>query len=540
MLSAIAFLVAWLLPNHYSPWAVAYQEFAVFLAGILLVSTMLRVGGRLSPALIGFLLLPVIPLLQMVFGVIYFAGDALIVSLYLFGFALMLQVGYSFPSGSVNHYFFVRSLAGLFVVGGVLSTWIALHQWLQLPSTIWVADLPFGARPYANIGQPNNMATLLCMGLAGGLYLYERRLLNPVTAGLLACFLLFGVALTGSRAPWLAAIAVIVFWGVKSRMYAPRLSVRGLLAWVGVYLACLSIIGWFSESGVGVARVGSVNERINIWVQLWQEAWRGPWWGYGWNQVPVAQMQGALNYSAPALSLNGHNILLDLMIWNGPLLGGVIFFAIATWLARIAWRVSSAESMFALVAAGFVLAHAVVEFPYEHAYLLFPLGLLLGVAATDGGQGREFTTPRWLTGVALFVCVGLFGCFWKEYRIIEEDHRLLRMELARVGQLKAAQPAPDVHLLSQLREFIRFVRTPPNSHMSRAELERMRKVVYRYPSISGLLRYVVALGINGQVLVAREQLTLFKRIYGPGQRGHVQAMFELQEMQKQYPELFEY
>ncbi|MFI8607158.1 Wzy polymerase domain-containing protein [Pseudomonas sp. NPDC077649] len=543
MLAAVTLLVAWLLPIHFSPWAVAYQEFLVFFAGLLLVAAMLQAGQvKFSLALLGFFLLPVIPLLQLAFGVIYFAGDAWIASVYLLGFALMLQVGYSLAGRPESRDFFIRLLAVLFAIGAVLSTWIALRQWLLLSgsaeSTVWVADLPPGARPFANLGQPNNLATLLCLGISGVLYVYEKHLVGPLAAGLLASFLLFGVALTQSRAPLLASVAVIIFWGAKTYVYKPRLSMRGLLGWFGVYASYLFALEFFSKSGGGVVRLGSANERLIIWSQLWQDIWLGPWWGYGWNQVAVAQMQGALNYSAPSISLNGHNLMLDLMVWNGPLVGGLIILGIAVWLLRVGWFARSAESMFALLAAGFVLVHSIVEFPYEYAYLLFPLGLLLGVAAAERRQVLEFVVPRLLIGVVLSLCVGLFGWFWREYQVVEQDHRLLRMELARVGQLKAMQSAPDVVLLSQLREFIRFARTPPTSEMSASELEAMRKVVYRYPSISGLLRYVLALGLNGETNAAREQLRLFHRLYGYGQRRHLPAMFELQEMQRQYPQVF--
>ncbi|UVE18519.1 Wzy polymerase domain-containing protein [Pseudomonas sp. LS44] len=543
VLAASALFVAWLLPNHYSPWATAYQEFAAFFSGLLLITAMLLAGPvKVSPALLVFFLLPVIPLLQLGFGLIYFAGDAWITSLYLLGFALMLQVGYHLAARPVSRDFFVRLLAGLFILAAVLSVWIALRQWLLLPGSIWTADLPPGARPFANMGQPNNLATLLCMGLAGVLYVYEKHLLGSVAAGLLACFLLVGVALTQSRAPWPTAIAVVAFWAVKANVYTQRLTLRGLLGWLGVYACCFLVLTqlaeWLLLSDVDVGRSGSVSERWSIWSQLWQDVWRGPWWGYGWNQVAVAQMQGALHFPAPSISLDGHNLLLDLMVWNGPLLGGLIFFGVVVWLAGVGARVRSAESLFALLAAGFILGHSMVEFPFESAFFLFPLGLLLGVAAAEGPQ-FAVVMPRWLMGVVLVMCVGLFGWFWREYRIVEEDHRLLRLELARVGTIKAAQPAPDVILLSQLREFIRFARTPPTSGISAFDLDRMGKVVYRYPSISGLLRYVVALGLNGQPAAAREQLMLFRHLYGYGQRRHGYAMFELQEMQKQYPKLFE-
>lgn len=542
--AAGAFFVSWLLPNHYSPWATAYQEFAAFFAGLLLLAvTLFMAEVRLPAAVLGFFLLPLIPILQLCSGLIYFSGDAWLVSVYLLGFAIMLVAGYNLSVHEVSRDFFVRLLAGVFIFASILSVWIELRQWLLFPSNIWMADMSRYNRPFANMGQPNSLATLLCMGLAGVLYVYEKRLLGAVAAGLLASFLLLGVALTQSRAPWIGAVAMLVFWVVKVSTHPPRSTTRTLLGWAGLYVGYCFLLPqlarWLLIDDLDIARTGSINERWNIWSQILLDIWRGPWWGYGWNQVPVAQMQGALHYQAPSISMSGHNLLLDLMVWNGPLLGACIFFGGAVWLLRIGVRVRSAESFFALIAAGFILGHSMVEFPFESAFFLFPLGLLLGVAAAEGMQVVALIFSRWFISVVFILCVSLFGWFWCEYRIVEEDHRLLRMELARIGTVKAVQPAPDVVLLSQLREFIRFARTPPRSQMSASELDVMGKVVYRYPSVSGLLRYVLALGLNGQLAAAHEQLVLFHNIYGVGQKRHQYAMFELQEMEKEYPEIFE-
>src|SRR5690554_6577144 len=102
-------------------------------------------------------------------------------------------------------------LAGVILISASLSTWIAIKQWLLLSGSIWVADLPVAGRPFANLAQPNNLATLLGMGLASVIYFYERRKLNGISSGSLAAFLLFGIVLTQSRTPWLAAIAICVF-----------------------------------------------------------------------------------------------------------------------------------------------------------------------------------------------------------------------------------------------------------------------------------------------------------------------------------------
>ncbi|NEU35520.1 hypothetical protein GN156_33230, partial [bacterium LRH843] len=81
--------------------------------------------------------------------------------------------------------------------------YVILKQWLLLTQGgIWLADLPLGARPYANFAQPNNCATFLCIGLMACLYLYEKKYIHRFCGVLLASFILFGITLTQSRTAW--------------------------------------------------------------------------------------------------------------------------------------------------------------------------------------------------------------------------------------------------------------------------------------------------------------------------------------------------
>lgn len=537
---AALFVLGWLLPNHYYPWPTAYQEFSSFLAGLCLLAVLLLAKQiRLSPALLGFFILPCIPLLQYFSGLIFFAGDAWMAALYLFAFSLMLLAGYNLTLLPENRYFFARFLAAALIAGAVLSLWIALRQWLLLSNSIWVAYLPLGTRPFANLAQPNNLATLLCMGLSGVLYFYEKHQLGRLTAGLLAVFLLFGVALTQSRTPWVAALVVALFWAWKARAYNARLAPRSLFGWIAVYALFVLVLPQIAEwlllsSSDPLARAQSL-ERWGMWTQFWHAIWQGPLWGYGWNQVSVAQVSVTLTHPVLLMTQHSHNILLDLLLWNGPLLGGLIILCIATWLLRLGWRAQSTESLFALLAAGFVLVHGMLEFPLEYAFFLLPLGLLLGMVAAEQRPVREFVMPRWLLGAVLLLSIGLFGWIWREYRLIDEDHRLLRFELARVGTLKAEQPAPDVIVLTQLREFIRFARTPVTGQVSKEQLNWMRKVAHRYPTHMTLFRYALALGLSEQPAAAQEQLLILRGLYG--ESSYLERVGALRTMKKKQPEL---
>ena len=240
----------------------------------------------------------------------------------------------------------------------------------------------------------------------------------------------------------------------------------------------------------------------------------GPVWGYGWGQVSVAQVSISQAYPVPLMVEHSHNILLDILIWNGPLLGGGVILVTSIWLARLGWRAHSIEGVFCLIVAGFVLVHGMLEFPLEYGFFLFPVGMLLGAAAGEQRSTFEWVVPRWLVGGVLASSLGMFYWVWHEYRLIEEDHRLMRFETARIGELKAEQTTADVVLLTQLREFIRFARTPASEGMNEEHLEWMRKVAHRYPYPPSLFRYSLALALNEQAAQAHEQLMILRDLHG--------------------------
>lgn len=538
--SMMLFVLAWLLPNHYFPWVMAYQEFLSFFSGFLLVFfVFLAKFSRFPRSCIFFCFLPFIPLLQALTGLVFFSGDAWVAALYLGAFALMIFVGFNFAVDINIRSYFICLMASVFIVGAIFSVWIALRQWLMLSGSIWVADMPPGGRPFANLAQPNNLATLLCMGLAGVIYLYEKYYIGRLVSGILVFFLLFGITLTQSRTPLVGAFAVVVFLIWKSFSCQLRLSLMSVFFWLVVYFVFIFVFPLLSDflllPSSGVLERSQSLERLDMWLQFWHAVWLKPVLGYGWNQVSVAQVATSLVYPVPILTEHSHNIMLDMLLWNGVVLGGVIISFVVVWLGRLVWSAHSSESLFVLLAVCFVLVHAMFEFPLEYAFFLLPVGLLLGVAVAESPTAHAFFLPRWVLGGVLAFLGGVFCWVWFEYRIIEEDHRLMRFENAQIGDLKAVQEAPDVVLLTQLREFIRFARTPATINMSREQIEWMRKVSHRYPYVSSIFRYSLALALNGQADAAREQLLILRALHG--EKYYAEGMQSLWDMSASYPQL---
>jgi hypothetical protein len=515
--AALAGGASFLQANHYFPWPAFYSEYLAFVAFFFIsLGSLVRSGLVFSRTVLCVFFVALIPLLQFACGVVFFFGDALLACLYLLGFAVALVVGQSVTAGDGRGLIFS---AWVLLWVAMFSTWVALCQWLLVAEKFQLfLVLPVGARPYAHLGQSNNLATMLVMALVALLYLYEKSKLGIWGAVSLAVFLLLGVALTQSRTPWVAGFAVLLFWVFRASKCGARVSWRGLLGWYLLYIIFVAFLPYLANklllvSSDPLQRVQSLH-RWELWWQLIHAALQGPLWGYGWNQVSVAQVAVSLTYPIQLMTEHSHNVLLDLLLWNGPLLGGLIIAYMVVWLGRLAWCVRTVESLCSLLVVGIVLTHGMVEFPLEYAFFLLPTGLLLGVVMAEHSAGFRWVVPRYMALGVVLILGGLLGWVWREYRVVEEDHRLMRFESAGIGLLRAEQAAPDALLLTQLREFIRYARTPAVEGMNVEQLYWMEKVAHRYPYPSSLIRYSLALALNGRPEEAYEQLRILRALHG--------------------------
>lgn len=560
VVSFVTVLLGWLLPNYYPPWLGAYQSFSAFVA-LSLCYVWVSVKSQVNTTnyqCIALLLLFVVLLLQFISGVAVYFGEVLIFIMYALGFYSALSIGQGLYNRPNWYASFCKWLAIVFLLAAIVSVWIALKQWLMLNGSIWIADLAPNARPFANFYQPNNLATLLGMGLAAIIYLYEKSLLLRVSASVLALFLLFGLVLTQSRTPWLTGIAVCLFWAWKAYSLSvqqqgaasnasllnnglPRLSVKAVFLWYGLFilltLALPSIADAIGLKGASVVERAQQMQRLDMYKQFALAIYHGPWYGYGINNVAAAQATIAPLYPIKEFTFYTHNILLDILIWFGPIIGGAIIVCCAVWLWKLGRAAQSKESMFALVAAGFILTHSMLEYPHAYAFFFLPLGILLGIAQNEIRDSKRIIVPKPIAlGLAALIAV-LGSWMMYEYLVIEDDFRLMRFESANVGSLKAEQAAPDVILLTQLREYTRLARTEANAGMSDEEITWMRQVTYQYPYAASFTRYIKALALNDKTDEALQEIDILKSLHKP--KDYQNIVYWLNSEKDNYPAIKE-
>jgi hypothetical protein len=533
--------IGWLIPNHYPPWASFWHDWIIGVGfSALFLVTLVRATDRLNlslPAAI-FFLVAVIPILQWWGGQVYFFGDAFIATLYLGGFSMCIAM----PSIARNRDDEVVGPLVVAIMGAsFISVGLALCQWLDLRGLgIFLVDLPAGGRPYANLAQPNQLATLLMLGLVSTLALYQRRKVGSAVFALLVGWLCFGLAMTQSRMAWIG-MAVLTTWLLLLRHRSNlRINSSGIFSIALVFFVLVAIwptlCAWlFLSAGRSLADQASPGVRFELWALLLDAISRQPWLGYGWNQVAVAQIRVADAHAATGHWMeSSHNILLDLVLFNGIPLGIVMLSAVGCWLWRRASKCSDSEVGLALGGIFVVGVHALFEFPLHYAYFLLPVGLMVGYVEYRTSTKYVFQLPRAAMGAVGVIFVVILGCVVYEYSGIEESSKRLRFEMA--GFEPANVDAVEPRLLTQLEEIPRFARKRASHNMSAEELTDMKMMAERFGFPPVLFRYSLAAGLNGDPATAGRMLKVLCHVH-PAERCAEAIAAWRQMAAGPYPEL---
>jgi O-antigen ligase len=511
---------SFLMSGHYVPWTSFEPQWIaglgaalVALAALLPEHAPIDRRYRVPPLAWGALALAVVPMVQWGFGFVPFRSDTLLAATYLAAFAAMIVVGRELAARPEVR--FLSWLQGALLAGASLSAVIALLQWLgiDLP-TIYVLPLGRGDRPFGNLAQPNQLASLLCLGLAATLYFYETRRLGPAAAAACALLLGWSLALTESRAGWVMFALLAIGWLLLRRRAALRLSRLAALTGVILFFGAVALLPALNDAlllsstpDAGLRLHGGT--RTLHWATLTDAALQQPWFGYGWGQVSQAQAIGVMNHPASGEWIqNSHNLVLDLVIHNGLPIGLLVTGLLAWWFMRRV-RACGTGAQFALLAGvAMVFTHAMVEFPLDYVYFLMPVGMLMGALhALEAPQAPQHTIGRASFAAWVVALCAMLAWIGVEYMKVDSAARQLRFVLLGVGVDKVPDaPEPDVWLLDQPREYHRFLLTPARPGLSEQQLNFMLRNTTRAARPNAMLRMALALGLNDQPKEAADWL----------------------------------
>jgi O-antigen ligase len=496
-----------------------------------------------------FLALVAVVATQWAGGQIMYGGDAIVSSLYLIGLALAWWIGANSASPERTAWQSLTLFASLVVAGAAISVFIATLQWLRLESNwgIFAADRGLEMRPFGNLGQPNHLATLALMGIAMSCALYLQQRLRRWQLFALVAWLSWGLILTESRTGLLGAVVLGAFFIWRGQRTWGLGDWKTVLVWWAGLLALASLLSPLNDALLLQASRGDVsmardNLRMVMWRQSLSAIQQAPWMGYGWRQTVVGQKAGANVVEGTLATDYAHNLGLDLLLWVGVPIGILLLILASFWLVTAA-RKSEGSFQFLLLAGILpVGVHSMLEFPFAYSYFLFPVGWMLGALAAAQSRDKAKTevfrgSIGWVGAASgLLVFAGLCFLVAQEYLKVEEDYRVMRFELRRLGQTPAGYEAPKLALLTQLDETLKVGRMVPYPGMPARDIERLRIANASQAWATLHLSYAVALALNGQPEEATRQLQNLRALYGAATYKQVSEMF-LRVQAEQYPQL---
>lgn len=458
-------------------------------------------------------------------GLIFYSGDALVSSLFLVGIGLAWWLGARTVFGAVEFERVLIFAAVLMVVAACVSSGMAVIQWLNQEGSLGFFVAERGPnRPYANLAQPNLLATLLVMGVVFSYLVYLRQRIQTWHLLIITVCLSIGLIVTESRAGLLSAFFLGVFFLVRARpewrvggwrIVALWWSLLGVLAGLWRPLNELLALSPTRQTSLAVDNV-----RIVIWKQVITAISEAPWFGYGWRQTVVAQKVGVEAVPGDFPTDYAHNVLLDVLAWVGLPLGIFLILLGAWWLLRTVRDLKDSTEFLLFSTTIPFLVHSMVEFPFAYAFFLFPVAWIFGVlhARQRPEKFRVKVAASWVERLAM--AVGLLGfsvlcgLVAREYFAAEEDFRVMRFEMRKVGSVSIDYHPPQLVLLTQLDDLLKMGRFTPTRGMSLAEIDRLRQANLSRHWGSLNMKYVIALGVNGQPEEATKQLRNIKALYG--------------------------
>lgn len=432
--ACLLLLGTYLFPVHLLPWLTFYNEwlFVLFvglaLAWLIQAKRFLTIGNPMS-----WLVLITLLVMHALFTQNYTPAQWGLLGLLLLyaGVAWLAYVlGQNMPGQPMWNL-----LMACIAAAALLSAMLAVLQWLGVvahqgwdPAFILYSE--GGGRVSSNIGQANNLGTLLVIGMGVIGYTWYGVAKRSVTWKALAVLglllLVFGVYVSGSRTAVLNLLLwplLLGAWAMWQRQGFPWLALLPIGGWLMLQWAMPPLIEWWGLFPVQEARsLVQDQSRIRLWSMVLTAIAESPWTGHGIGAVANAHLRfspefGAFDYS---IAQHAHNTVLDLWAIFGLPLGSLVVGGVVWCWATAWWRSKEAPQQFIWLMATAMLVHAMLEYPLHYGFFLWLLFLLFGVLKA-GDVRYQVTIKRPALGSVVWLV--LFSTvtvsIWQSYVQVE-------------------------------------------------------------------------------------------------------------------------
>ena len=416
-------------------------------------------------------------------------------------------------------------IASGWLVAALASSVIALLQYFNLETAFypWV-NIAQPGQAFGNLRQPNQLASLLVIGLLAVRWLVQRERLAAPYASLMGVLMLTALAATASRVGLVELLvmgAITLWWARGLPNPLQRLAVTA--AALVIYMAAALILPVLIENTQGIAgrdvierlrtAESTCGSRINLWSNVLHLISLKPWLGWGWGELDYAHY--ITLYDGPRFCHildNAHNLPLHLAVELGVPVA-LIACALVAWLL---WRNKPwAEQDPARQLAWGVLAaigiHSMVEYPLW--YGPFQIAVLLSIwllwrPSTSGGMGIPLPM-RQVVAASLLAGVAYAG--WDYHRI--SQLYLPYEERSRLYRFDARAHAQRSWLFSDVVRFAEVTTTPVTRENAERLLSDSLAALHFSPESRTAIKVIESASLLGKDDLALAHMARFRAAF---------------------------
>lgn len=515
-----------LLPYHSVPWVTFESELFAFISLFTLLGSCLYQKNKIPKLNLFILSIALIPLIQYLCGQVIYLSNTILTSGYILVLFFSIFVGFNLSQNNdYKNYIFKFITYSFFVIGLVSASFVIL-QWLGLSHylSLYITNVS-GSRPYANMGQPNNLAIFLIISFFSALYLKEKKNIPLFVIIPSMILILSAIALTQSRTAWVVFILLLIYVSCKRNMKEMMLVRKNiyLTSFVFfIFVLCLPSIGMLLKEALGFnilgiytasARASTGYLRLDLWQQAYYAILSQPWFGFGWNQTSVAQITIFDMHPNHEWVGSFHNIVFDQLVWNGLPLGILILVYSMYLLYKLEKSCSSSESMIAMIMIFAVVIHSIFEFPLHYLYFVMPFGFLIGFI-----QAQDESLSKINFNSNILKCFLLIGFLLST--LVVRDYYLLKSKVNALSNFSEKGIYDQnvlnkkIYILTQFNDWLWWVTLDDDVKLDDHNLNIARKLVYNSASVFNLTKYVKLLVNSNKFDEANKMLNILNGLHG--------------------------
>ncbi len=523
-----------LIPFKAPPVPSFHAEALAAVLGLVALSALPAFAGRLELPRVALLLLGFTGLIvvQMLLGRLPYRQVGLLGALYLLWAIGLVVLGGLFRR-ELGLERVVSTLAWFLLAGALASAVIGWAQHIESDALVRLMMPRSPDRVWANLGQANQLADYLTLGVASTAYLHATERLPLRWAAPAVVALSYVLSLTGSRTAWVYLPALIILSAVFWRSDHSRAN-RRLLVFCTLALAACIVLPWVDIQWLepnlptAASRLRSseitAEERPRIWKAALLMFLDSPLLGVGFRQFGWHHFE--LNGHMPEPRMLGftdhaHNLLLHVLAEFG--LVGLALLAVfaALWIGALMRQQRTPAHWWVWATAVVLGVHSMLEYPLWYTFFLGVAAVVLGLGEPRtmrlqlGQQGRS----------GKLLLVGLLALGWlvagqllRDYLVLENflAFRYRYIHASAAVNREAKEALLEIHRSSLLAQYVELglARTiSVDTDLLADKLAVNGRAMRLFPIDDVTYRQAMLLALRGEQAAAQRQWELAAASY---------------------------